>query len=358
MLGFSVCSLANGKPAFVSMDISFSAVAKAQDRVQGQILSQDGQPIVGASITNVQTGSVIQTDGDGRFQLPGAIGQQLRVTMIGYQSKTFAIDTDTIEIRLDASNEMLDEVVVVGYGTQKKVNLTGAVATLQGDELESRPIANLGKGLQGHLPGLTIRSQNTAPGASAPEMRIRGVGTWGDAAPLIVIDGIPGGDINILNPDDIESVSVLKDAASSSIYGVRGANGVILVTTKKGQSGAPSLNFNSYYGWQTPTALPNFLGSVDYMTLQNEANRNAGQGPTYSEEQIGIARDGSDPNYFANTNWIDEVYRKSAPQQNYNLSLQGGMITPVIMHHMVTWAKEDWLSVIILMPVVTMRDFV
>jgi len=130
--------------------------------------------------------------------------------------------------------------------------------------------------------------------------------------------------MNILNPDDIESISVLKDAASSSIYGVRGANGVILVTTKTGASGSPAVNVSSYFGWQTPTALPKFLGSPDYMMLQNEANINAGQNPTYTDEQIEIARNGSDPNYFANTNWIDEVYRKSAPQQSYNVSLQGG----------------------------------
>lgn len=325
LLGLSVCSPVYGKPDLDKLTAHSRVFSRAQVQVNGQVLSQDGQAIAGASVTHVSSGRVVQTDQDGRFQLEGQLGDQIRITMVGYETRVIPIDDrSAMEIRLHAATEFLDEVVVVGYGTQKKVNLTGAVATLQGDELESRPIANVGKGLQGQLPGLTIRSQNTAPGASAPEMRIRGVGTWGDAAPLVVIDGIPGGDINILNPGDIESVSVLKDAASSSIYGVRGANGVILVTTKTGKAGAPTLNFNSYYGWQTPTALPNFLGSVDYMTLQNEANRNAGQGPTYSDEQIEIAKNGSDPNYFANTDWIDEVYRKSAPQQNYNLSLQGG----------------------------------
>src|SRR5690606_32011840 len=149
-------------------------------------------------------------------------------------------------------------------------------------------------------------------------------GTWGDANPLLVIDGILGGNVNILNADDIESMSVLKDAASSSIYGVRGANGVLMVTIKTGKSGQTNVSLNSYVGFQTPTALPKFLGSADYMMLQNEANVNAGQNPTYTDEQIEIARNGSDPNYFANTDWIEEVYRKSAPQQNHNLSLNGG----------------------------------
>src|SRR5690606_32899037 len=216
-----------------------------------------------------------------------------------------------LNIVLQAKTDDIEEVVVVGYGTQRKANLTGAVSAISGKELENRPIANIGQGLQGQLPGLTVRSTgNTAPGNRAPQIRIRGVGTWGDANPLIVVDGIPGGNLNILNPDDIESISVLKDAASSSIYGVRGANGVILVTTKQGKSGGkPTIGLNSYFGMQTPTALPEFLGSADYMLLQNEANLNAGQNPTYTQEQIQVARDGSDPNYFANTDWIDEVYK-------------------------------------------------
>lgn len=303
---------------------NMSAVAQ-QRPVSGKVTSENGEGIGSVTITEKGTPNSTMSDNSGNYSLNLRTENAILVfSIVGYESQQVPAAGSTVDITLVPSLSDLDEVVVVGYGTQKKVNLTGAVATLGGEELESRPIANIGKGLQGQLPGLTIRSRNTAPGASAPEMRIRGVGTWGDANPLVVIDGIPGGDMNILNPDDIESISVLKDAASSSIYGVRGANGVILVTTKKGKSGEPSLNFNSYYGWQAPTELPNFLGSVDYMILQNEANRNAGQGPTYSEEQIEIAKAGSDQNYFANTDWIDEVYKKSAPQQNYNLSLQGG----------------------------------
>ncbi|MCT1531602.1 SusC/RagA family TonB-linked outer membrane protein [Sphingobacterium daejeonense] len=324
LMGLSLCSWADSRPAFLSENLGLKHSVYKQETIRGLVQSSTGESIAGASIRNLSTGSTVQSDAEGRFEIAGQVGQQLRISIIGYETQTLSISSSTMNVQLTASDEALEEVVVVGYGTQKKVNLTGAVATLGGEELESRPIANIGQGLQGQLPGLTIKNNNTGPGDSAPQIRIRGIGTWGDANPLVVIDGIPGGNMNILNPDDIENISVLKDAASSSIYGVRGANGVILVTTKKGKSGAPSLNFSSYYGWQTPTALPKFLGSVDYMILQNEANENAGQGPTYSEEQIEIARNGSDPNYFANTNWIDEVYKKSAPQQNYNLSLQGG----------------------------------
>lgn len=163
-----------------------------------------------------------------------------------------------------------------------------------------------------------------APGSNQGTIRIRGIGTWGNATPLVVIDGVPGGNLNILNPSDIESISVLKDAASSSIYGVRGANGVILVTTKRGKSGAPTLTYDYYYGFQKPTALPKLLGSPEYMELQNEAQINVGRNPTYSQDEIELARAGTDINNYSNTNWIDEVYKKNAPQQNHNVTLNGG----------------------------------
>ncbi len=223
----------------------------------------------------------------------------------------------------DAST--LQQVVVVGYGTQKKVNLTGAVSAITAEDLRSRPITSTSSGLQGLLPGVTIRSFTALPGQTGSTIRIRGIGTLGDASPLIVIDGIPGGSMDILNPDDIESISVLKDAASSSIYGVRGANGVILVTTKKGRANAkPNISYSNYFGVQTPTALPEFLGSVDYMILLNESLKNVGRPAVYTDSMINIARTGSDPNYYANTNWLKEIYKKSAGQQNHNLSINGG----------------------------------
>ncbi len=299
-----------------------------QTAVRGTVRDEMGQPIEGVTVSvKGHAGRQTNTDDAGVFSLALDINNTTLIfEHIAYAAKE--IDTrgrSIVDVTLQSQNGDIEEVVVVGYGTQKKANLTGAVSAISGEELESRPIANIGQGLQGQMPGLTVRNTgNTAPGNRAPQFRIRGVGTWGDANPLIVIDGIPGGNLNILNPNDIENISVLKDAASSSIYGVRGANGVIMVTTKKGTSGKTNVNYNSYVGWQTPTALPDFLGSVDYMTLQNEANVNAGQNPTYTQEQIEIARNGSDPNYFANTDWISETYRKSAPQQNHNLSLNGG----------------------------------
>ncbi|WP_379023809.1 TonB-dependent receptor [Parapedobacter deserti] len=297
--------------------------------VQGTVRSAGAPPqaIVGATIRELTSNRGVFTDNKGQFSIRVGRNSRLQVSSVGFVPMEIAVNGRTqLDVALEPDVSDLDEVVVVGYGTQRKINLTGAVSAVSGADLESRPIANVGSGLQGLMPGVTVRSTgNTAPGNRAPEIRIRGVGTWGDANPLIVVDGIPGGNLNILNPDDIESISVLKDAASSSIYGVRGANGVILVTTKQGKAGSkPNISLNSYFGRQTPTALPDFLGSPDYMMLQNEANINAGQNPTYTEEQIRIAREGSDPNYFANTDWIDEVYKSHAPQQSHAVNINGG----------------------------------
>lgn len=297
--------------------------------VNGRVMSNEtpAQPVAGATVKEINTDRGVFTDNDGRFTIQTGRNSRLQVSSVGFLLQEVPVNgRNRLDITLALDMSDLEEVVVVGYGTQKKINLTGAVSAVSAADLESRPIANVGSGLQGLMAGVTVRSTgNTAPGNRAPQIRIRGVGTWGDANPLVVIDGIPGGNLNILNPDDIESISVLKDAASSSIYGVRGANGVILVTTKQGKTGSrPNISLNSYFGMQTPTALPNFLGSPDYMMLQNEANINAGQTPTYTEEQIQIAREGSDPNFFANTDWIDEVYKSHAPQQSHNLSINGG----------------------------------
>ncbi|WP_245893130.1 TonB-dependent receptor [Parapedobacter indicus] len=296
--------------------------------VQGTVRSDESpsQAIMGATVRELSTNRGVFTNDEGRFSIRVGRRSRLQISSVGFVTQEIDVNGRTqVDVVLTPGVSDLEEVVVVGYGTQKKINLTGAVSAVSGVDLENRPITNVGRGLQGLMPGVTVRNVNTAPGNQAPQIRIRGVGTWGDANPLVVVDGIPGGNLNILNPDDIESISVLKDAASSSIYGVRGANGVILVTTKQGKSGGkPAISLNSYFGMQTPTALPEFLGSPDYMMLQNEANINAGQNPTYTEEQIQVARDGSDPNYFANTDWIDEVYKPYAPQQSHAVNINGG----------------------------------
>ncbi len=297
-------------------------------RVSGTVNSQPANtPLQGVTVTLKGTVSATSTNQEGGYEInvPGGRGT-LVFTYVGYASIERTVNNQArIDISMTEDASTLQQVVVVGYGTQKKVNLTGAVSAITAEDLKGRPVTSTSSGLQGLLPGVTIRSFTALPGQTGSTIRIRGIGTLGDASPLIVIDGIPGGSMDILNPDDIESISVLKDAASSSIYGVRGANGVILVTTKKGRANAkPNISYGNYFGVQTPTALPEYLGSVDYMILLNESLKNVGRPAVYTDSMINIARTGSDPNYYANTNWVNEIYKKSAPQQNHNLSINGG----------------------------------
>lgn len=292
----------------------------------GKIVDKSGQPLPGASVVIKGTDRGTVSDSNGGYSLVVNQGETLVVSFIGFLKKEITYKGESsLNIQLQDDVAGLEELVVVGYGTQKKINVTGAVAAIDAKDLDSRPVRNLSSALQGLMAGVTVVSGTALPGQNGSTIRIRGVGTLGDSNPLVVVDGIPGGDLNILNPADIESISVLKDAASSSIYGVRGANGVIVVTTKKGKADSqPTISYDSYIGMQTPTALPKFVGSPQYMQLLNESQVNVGRNPTYTEADIEIARNGSDPNYFANTNWIDEIFKKSAPQQNHNLSINGG----------------------------------
>lgn len=306
--------------------LSLQAFSQVRE-ISGKILDEDAMPLPGVSIQikNTQKGVVSDFDGNFTMNVPEGDRPVLVISYLGFISQEIVVgEKNFFEVVLQEDLQSLDEVIVVGYGTQKKANLTGAVSQVDSETIENRPITNVSSGLQGLMPGVTVTGASGAPGNNGGTIQIRGIGTWGNSSPLVVIDGVPGGNLDILNPNDIESLSVLKDAASSSIYGVRGANGVILVTTKKGKAGAPTLSYNGYYGFQTPSALPDRLGSVDYMKLLNESQINVGRNPTYTEEEIQIAQDGSDPNNYANTNWIDEVYRDSAPQENHNLSISGG----------------------------------
>ncbi|WP_207425850.1 TonB-dependent receptor [Pedobacter sp. SYSU D00535] len=288
--------------------------------------AKTGETLPGVTVTATRSGKSVSSDANGRFSIEVMPADLLVVKMIGFEDQSLEVtDQQHVTVSLSFVSANLQEVVVVGYGTQKKANLTGSVAVINSGDLAGRPATSVNNAIQGLMPGVTVTNSTALPGQNSGTIRIRGIGTLGNSEPLVVIDGIPGGSLSILNPDDIESISVLKDAASSSIYGVRGANGVILVTTKTGKEGrAPAISYTNYFGWQTPTALPEMLGSVDYMTLLNESQRNVGRTPTYTDAEIEKARTGSDPNSFANTNWIDEIYRKNAGQQNHNFNITGG----------------------------------
>ena len=253
--------------------LGVSAVAFGQT-ANGVVVDAQGQPIPGAGVIVKGTATGTMTGNDGTFVINAKPGTTLEVSCIGYATVSVAAKSN-LRIVLQEDAEFLDDVVVVGYGTQKKANLTGAVSTVDvGRTLSARPMNDVAKSLQGAVPGLTIMSNSGNLGAS-PTLQIRGLGTLSNEAnsnPLIIVDGVPMDDLSYLNPQDIDAVSVLKDAASASIYGSRAAFGVILITTKSGQKGDKvSVTYSNNFGFKTPTVLPKYASAYDQMVAFREA---------------------------------------------------------------------------------------
>lgn len=218
----------------------------------------------------------------------------------------------------------LEEVVVIGYGTQKKVDITGAISSTQGSVLKQSPAANLSNSIAGRISGVIINNRSGETGKDASNILIRGKGTLNNNSPLIVIDGIANaGDFDRLNPDDIESINILKDA-SAAIYGAQAANGVILVTTKRGKLGGPTISYDGSYGFAQPTRLPKLINAWQYATYKNEVDNRNGLPHEFTEEQIQNYKDGKDPLNFPNTNWLDAVVKNLSPQTRHSLSIRGG----------------------------------
>ena len=300
--------------------------AKRSRSVSGKVVDEKGEAIIGASIIVKGSSIGTSTDVDGNFTINNISDNALLVvSSIGYKKTEVPVTNENpIEIRLNEDSNLMDEVVVVGYGVQKKINLTGSVVSVDHDVLANRPIANVTTGLQGMLPGVSIVNTTSRPGDNNSSIRVRGIGTLNNSDPLILIDGVEG-DMNTLNPDDIESVSVLKDAASSSIYGSRAANGVILITTRKADREVkPTVTYTGYFAMQKPTALPEMLDAVEYLTLLKEATSNVNKSWGYTQEDIDAVINGTDPNFRANTNWIKEITRDYAPQHGHNVNINGG----------------------------------
>ncbi|OOQ57751.1 SusC/RagA family TonB-linked outer membrane protein [Mucilaginibacter pedocola] len=290
--------------------------------VTGRVLDDKNQPLPGVNVSIVGTTVGTVTDANGRYKLtiPDAYANRsLSFSFIGFVSQSVAIAGQTeINISLKATNTSLDEVVVVGYGTQKRINVTGAVGTISSKNIESKPVLNTYQALQGESPNLIIQQTNLNPGSNVT-VNIRGVGTLGDNTPLVVIDGIVGGNLNTINPNDIASVSVLKDAGSAAIYGSRAANGVILVTTKGGKfNSKPTVSYNGSYGLQDAKVLVHKVDAWDNAYYKNQSLINSGLPPAYTPDQIQALKDAG------NGNWDVEHLLKKAPQQSHNVSISGG----------------------------------
>ena len=329
-----------------SNEVSAQVVLQ-QIKVTGTVNDIIG-PVIGASVVekdNTRNGTI--TDMDGNFELTVKPGVTLIISYIGYKTQEVQVTVGkSLNIVLKEDSEMLDEVVVVGFGTQKKVNLTGSVSVATAKEIESRPVSSATQALQGVVPGLKITT-STGDLNSTMDISVRGIGTIGDGSngsPLILIDGMEG-DLNTINPQDIENISVLKDAAASSIYGSRAPFGVILVTTKNGQMGKTVVNYNNSFRISSPLSLPESMDSYSWAVMVNQAQKNSGGSPFYSNEtmqkmldfQTGKLIDGIDPDPnnpnawedvwskgYANTKLYDETYKSSTFSQEHNLSISGG----------------------------------
>lgn len=330
--------------------IVFSA-AIAQSLVTGNVTDASGAPLPGVSVVVEGTTLGVSTDFDGNYSIDvESVDAVLVFSYIGFLTQKIARDgRNLIDVQMEEDVQNLDEVVVVGYGTQKKATLTGAVASVGGEELEQANSANLGAALGGRVPGLYIDTGQAIPGADTPAIRVRGTNTFNNSGALVVIDGIPDreGGIARINPQDIESISVLKDA-SAAIYGARAANGVILVTTKRGKVGAPTVKINSTYGLQSFTSVPQMLAGAEYMDLVNVLNvyklpvsewesAHAGRGtpytrmdtgevvnPTFTNDRIANTEAGTDPWLYPDTRWFDEITTTGAPISRQNLQVSGG----------------------------------
>ena len=265
------------------------------------------------------------TNTEGKFTVNASQGQQLAVSYIGYREATVEVTSKTFyEIALQSDSEQIDDVVVVGYGTQKKVNVTGSVSTIDASTFEKRPVVSASVALQGLAPGVTVTTPSGAPGADGGAIRIRGINSFGGSstAPLVLIDGIEGS-LDSVDPVLIESISILKDAASSSIYGSRAANGVILVTTKRSSTERFTVTYKGTVGWQSPTDLPETVNALEYRELTNAMNLQDGNAPTYDDESMALYRKnmGKDPDLYPNTDWQDAVLTGSGLSHSHTVSL-------------------------------------
>lgn len=293
--------------------------------ITGKVTDINGEPIIGANVTVKGTTTGTITDIDGNFIISNIpLNSTLVFSYIGMTSQEILVgNRSVINIVLEEDAIGLQEVVAIGYGTAKKATVTGSIASLKGDKINSIPANNVSNALAGKFAGLTAVTTSGQPGNDNSTLRIRGSNTLGDNSPLIVVDGIPGRDFNRINPNDIDNITVLKDA-SAAIYGSQAANGVILITTKRGVNGKPIINVNVRQGWSRPTIIPEYADAATYAQVLNEIDGYANRSPRYTEEELQLYANGSDPWNYPNTDWHDLIFKNSTPQTFVDASLRGG----------------------------------
>lgn len=303
--------------------VCLTSVSYGQSTVQGTVVDESGEPLPGVNISVQGTTRGTSTDAEGSYQLTvPSSSDTLVFSFIGFQTQQIPVNgRSTIDVAMEpATVQAGDELVVVGYGIQRKSDLTGSVTSVGGDELADIPTSSVTDALQGKVSGVHVIPEDGRPGAQ-PQVRIRGVGTLNDASPLYVVDGMLLNDISFLSSSDIESMEVLKDASAASIYGARGANGVIIITTRQGSQGEPQINLNSSYGFQQVANKLDLANAQEFATLLNESEMNAGRPPVFENpDQLGEG-----------TDWQDLIFRESAPIQKHNIGIGGG--TDMMTYH-------------------------
>lgn len=320
VLFFSMATLApvlGLQPVSAAID-----VVQQQGAIKGTVVDSKGEPVIGANVMAEGTKNGTITDIDGVFKLNVRPGTKLKVSFIGYETKVVVAKNDMRIVMADDATA-LQEVEVVAYGAQKKVTVTGAISSIKGEELMRTPISSVANVLAGQMTGLTTVQYSGEPGADAAEIFVRGKATWADASPLIQVDGVQR-EMGDIDPSEIESITVLKDASATAVFGVRGANGVILITTKRGKEGKAKISFSTSASVLMPTKMVEQANSYEYATFYNAMSKNDGDKQYFSDAVVQKFRDNSDPIRFPNTQWADYIMKDATLQTQHNVNISGG----------------------------------
>ena len=298
--------------------------------IRGVVVDTKDPPVVLAGVTVVVQGTVrgTTTDAQGFFSIKARHGEILTFTFIGYKGKEYRVTKSVANLSIAMEEELtaIDQVVVTGMTSQQRKHIAASVGSVASTNFESKPITRLSQALQGGTTGILVTQNSGLPGGDGATIKIRGVASLLGSDPLVLVDGFEF-DMDKLDPSTVESVSILKDAAAASIYGAKAGNGVILITTKRGSAGKVSVTYNGYFGIQQPIYLPDFVDAPTYMEYLNEANKNSTGTTKYTQEQIDITREGSDPIHYPNTNWMEQTMRKNSPIHEHNFTVSGGNTT-------------------------------
>ena len=318
-----MCSAMLITPPFTGMQEAHATVQQ-QGTITGTVIDSQGEPIIGASVVIVG-GKTVQgtvTDFDGNFSLKVAPGTQLKISYVGYK-ETIVKAANNMKITLEEESTMLQGVEIVAYGVQKKVTVTGALSSVKAEDLVRTPVSSVNNVLAGQLSGVTTVQYSGEPGSDAASIFVRGQATWVDSAPLIQVDGVER-EMWDIDPNEIESITVLKDASATAVFGVRGANGVVLITTKRGAEGKAKISINTSFSAVTPTKMIEQASSYDYGRFYNQMLANDGKDPMFSEAVLQKFQDGSDPIRFPSMKWDEYIMKDVTLQQQHNINISGG----------------------------------